>query len=84
MNVNLFQWIREGVRQSVMLGVADAVDQIGTPPSNDNLSARLGEYLRSPSPTASPRLPSGGSGARKRLGRSLKDLAPTEQPAENG
>jgi len=81
MNVNLFQWIREGVRQSVMMGVADAVEQIGTPPSNDNLSARLGEYLRgSSAPPA--RIPN--ANVRKRLGRSLKDLAPSEQQAENG
>jgi hypothetical protein len=46
MNINLFQWIREGVRHSVLLGVSDAVEQIGTHPTGDNLSGRLGEYLR--------------------------------------
>ncbi len=82
MNVNLFQWIREGVRHSVLLGVADAVEQIGTPPTNDNLSVRLGEYLRSSPATPQSRV--AGPAQRKRLGRSLKDFAPSEKPAENG
>jgi hypothetical protein len=75
MNINLFQWIRDGVRHSVLMGVADAVEQIGTHPTGDNLSARLGDYLRSgPALEATPR---SGPTQRKRLGRSLKDLAPS-------
>lgn len=81
MNVNLFQWIRDGVKHSVMAGVADAVEQIGVPPTDDNLSARLGEYLRSPA--ALPAARGSAPIARKRLGRSLKDLAPAQTP-ENG
>jgi hypothetical protein len=73
MSFNLFQWIREGVRHSVIQGVADAVETIGTPPNDDNLSARLGEYLRS-SETESLRIKSEPAGQRKRLGRSLKDI----------
>jgi len=80
MNINLFQWIRDGVRHSVLMGVSDAVEQIGTPPSGDNLSTRLGEYLRSNPSEALPR--ASGPAQRKRLGRSLKDLAP-ETPREN-
>lgn len=82
MNVNLFQWIREGVRHSVLLGVSDAVQQIGTHPTSDDLSARLGEYLRSGAPIQS-RMAGPAPAARKRLGRSLKELAPVENPAEN-
>jgi hypothetical protein len=73
MSFNLFQWIREGVRHSVIQGVADAVETIGTPPNDDNLSARLGEYLRS-SETESLRVKGEQNGQRKRLGRSLKDI----------
>jgi hypothetical protein len=79
MNVNLFQWIREGVRHSVLQGVADAVEQIGTSPADDNLSARLGEYLRNE--PAAPQSRVVGPVQRKRLGRSLKDFAPTDKPA---
>jgi len=78
MNINLFQWIREGVRHSVLLGVSDAVEQIGTHPTGDNLSARLGEYLRGSSSDVPSRV--GGSTQRKRLGRTLKDLNPQEPP----
>lgn len=78
MNINLFQWIREGVRHSVLLGVSDAVEQIGTPPTNDNLSVRLGEYLRGTATEAPQRV--SGPTQRKRLGRTLKDLNPQESP----
>lgn len=78
MNINLFQWIREGVRHSVLLGVSDAVEQIGAHPTGDNLSLRLGEYLRGTASEAPARV--GGSSQRKRLGRTLKDLNPQEAP----
>jgi hypothetical protein len=81
MNINLFQWIREGVRHSVLAGVSDAVEQIGTHPSGDNLSARLGEYLRSSASDVPSRV--GGATQRKRLGRTLKDLNPPETPQAN-
>ena len=29
--INFFDWIREGVKQSVLLGVSDAAEQIGVP-----------------------------------------------------
>jgi hypothetical protein len=82
MNINVFQWIREGVRHSVLLGVSDAVEQMGTSPTGDNLSGRLGDYLRgSASEAALPR--AAGPAPRKRLGRSLRDLAPQEPPPAN-
>jgi hypothetical protein len=31
MNFNFFEWIREGVKQSVLMGVSDAVKTMGTP-----------------------------------------------------
>jgi hypothetical protein len=76
MNINLFQWIREGVRHSVLLGVSDAVEQIGTHPTGDNLSGRLGEYLRGSTSDVPSRV--AGSTQRKRLGRTLKDLNPPQ------
>ncbi len=74
MQPNFFQWIRDGVKQSVLLGVSDAVDQLGTIPHNE----KLNEHLRSAlafdgeTGTKSGHVGSGTSG-RKRLGRSLKD-----------
>lgn len=73
MSFNLFDWIRGGVRHAVIQGVADAVETIGTPPNNDNLSARLGDYLRT-SEAETLKIKSEAAGQRKRLGRSLKDI----------
>jgi hypothetical protein len=68
MQYNFFQWIREGVRQSVLLGVSDAMEQIGTPDHGGELHEELRRSLTS---TKSSALRSGG---RKRLGKSLKEL----------
>ena len=80
-NVNFFGWIRDGVRQSVLLGVSDAIDQLGTPAATEELHPDVAAFLQSGAPavaTASaPKLAGGersGHNSRKRLGRSLKDL----------
>lgn len=80
--VNFFTWIREGVRQSVLLGVSDAVEQLGTPASSDEIHPSVAGIL-SPSMansnnSASPTRNVGGAGnaGRKRLGRSLKEMNP--------
>ena len=36
-NVNFFEWLRDGVRQSVLLGVSDAIEQIGTPADSEEV-----------------------------------------------
>jgi hypothetical protein len=75
MQPNFFQWIREGVKQSVLLGVSDAVDQLGTIPHSERLNEQLRSALAidgETAPTVS-RVGSGSNGGRKRLGRSLKD-----------
>lgn len=78
--MNFFSWLRDGVRQSVLLGVSDAVDQLGVPASEEELHPRLASFLDlNRSDSATPRLGSNGSkprtsAGRKRLGKSLKDL----------
>jgi hypothetical protein len=81
MDFNLFNWIREAVRRSVMLGVADAMESVGTPSSSQDLQASLQSFrarIESPLETAASigsNLVSPASGAsRKRLGRTLKDI----------
>ncbi len=71
---NFFNWVREGVRQSVLLGVSDAVEQIGTPPDSDELNEQVSKLIapqESGKKTATKRV---GATKRKRLGRSLKEL----------
>jgi hypothetical protein len=79
--VNFFTWIREGVRQSVLLGVSDAVEQLGTPASADEIHPSVAGILaakHTPTPIAraAAEAISTGSGSRKRLGRSLKEMNP--------
>lgn len=84
-SINFFGWIRDGVRQSVLMGVSDAIDQLGTPAATDQMHPDVVAFLQngapSPSSNSVSALPSnlaggqrGGNNSRKRLGRSLKDL----------
>ncbi|HEX3871834.1 MAG TPA: hypothetical protein VHV77_15425 [Pirellulales bacterium] len=70
MSVNLFTWIRDGVRQAVLHGVSDAVGQIGSPGENDDMSKRLLEIIRS---SDAPTVASSPPKSRK-LGRSLEQI----------
>lgn len=82
-SMNFFSWIRDGVRQSVLLGVSDAVDQLGTPFADEELNPNVSGFLSSAPTTASaaPRIAertAGKTGGRKRLGKSLKDMGPSQ------
>jgi hypothetical protein len=77
-NVNFFEWLRDGVRQSVLLGVSDAIEQIGTPADSEEIHPGVAAFLQSDK-TEKKQLgatstASSGGGNRKRLGRSLKDI----------
>lgn len=80
-NFNFFQWIRDGVKQSVLLGVSDAVEAIGAPEDSRDLhpavAAMMGKSAGSSRPLPAPASEKSGSVSRKRLGRSLKDIEPT-------
>lgn len=79
----IFQWIREGVRRSVLLGFSDAVEQIGTPGEANDLNPQLAALLRE-SPRAAELAASapGQKPERKRLGRSLTDLSTAKKNGE--
>jgi hypothetical protein len=75
MQLNVFAWIREGVKRSVLLGVSDAMETIGAPEGDDgSLKQRLSQLLlpQAIPVTTRPAL----LGKRKRLGKSLRDVAP--------
>jgi hypothetical protein len=79
MDVNFFAWLRNGVKQSVLLGVSDAIEDLGSPESADNLHPGVAALLRGEDSTATKRVGASGAKAtanRKRLGRSLKDIEP--------
>ncbi|TWU27099.1 hypothetical protein Pla52o_09590 [Novipirellula galeiformis] len=77
MNVNFFEWLRDGVRQSVLLGVSDAIEQIGTPEDSDDLHPNVAALLATDTgPTKSTRGKAAAN--KKRLGKSLKDMNSSE------
>ncbi|MFY8199957.1 MAG: hypothetical protein ACOVLE_04755 [Pirellula staleyi] len=81
--LGLFGWIRDGVKQSVLLGVSDAIDTIGSPEDHRELNPALMSFAKQNISVASVRVEEAGprklpsAAGRKRLGRSLRDI---EQP----
>lgn len=73
MNVNFFEWLRDGVRQSVLLGVSDAIEQIGSPADAEDLHPNVAALLQGEG-AGKPKRVGVAANNRKRLGRSLKDL----------
>jgi hypothetical protein len=72
--MNFFSWIRDGVRHAVLLGVSDAVGDIGTPHDGDDISQRLLQTLRTGQPTLIDAKPQEQRLPRKKLGRSLEQI----------
>lgn len=82
MKFNFFDWVREGVKQSVLLGVSDAAEHIGTPAESEQLNNRLvAAFHDSRLSTEQPPKPRSGRGRRKALGRSLSTIIEEEQPS---
>jgi len=73
MNFNFFDWLRAGVKQSVILGVNDAVDCLGSPQENDDVQQKLLGFLQDDTGTTTRKRVSSG-GRSKKLGRSLKQI----------
>ncbi|MFN3193368.1 MAG: hypothetical protein ACE361_22845 [Aureliella sp.] len=73
--MNFFSWLRDGVRQSVLLGVSDAVEQLGTP-GQEELNPNVAGFLQLDRTGAgTPKLTGGKTTrGRKRLGKSLKEI----------
>jgi hypothetical protein len=84
--MSFFQWVREGVRQAVVLGLADAIDDVGTRSRDEDLGATLAQTLRdrlavtrqptvleAPAATATASAATTAAG-RRRLGRSIEGL----------
>ena len=90
MGFNFFNWLREGVRQAVLMGVTDAVENLGTPHEDDQVSHRLLEMLQQGGPATAPKRladhTSTGAGnanqaKRKKLGRTLEEIQASTKPA---
>ena len=44
--MGFFQWVREGVREAVVLGFVDAVEDVGTRSREEEFGATLAQSLR--------------------------------------
>lgn len=84
-NLGVFDWIRDGVRRSILLGVSDAFEQLGTPDDRHELHPQLANALRDAAPrvleapsAATSAAPRGTTKTeRRRLGRSLEQIRST-------
>jgi len=80
--MSFFQWVREGVRQAVVLGLADAVEDVGTRVQEEDLGPALAKTLRerlavAPADAERPTVLESQAvapGQRRRLGRSIDGL----------
>jgi hypothetical protein len=79
--MSFFQWVREGVRQAVVLGLADAIDDVGTRSRDEDLGATLAQTLRDrlavtkeASPVIESAVATAAPAGRRRLGRSIEGL----------
>ncbi|MEX0671215.1 MAG: hypothetical protein WD060_12250 [Pirellulales bacterium] len=79
--MSFFQWVREGVRQAVVLGLVDAIEDVGTRSRDEDLGANLAQTLRDrlavtkePTVLDSAGATDPASGGRRRLGRSIEGL----------
>jgi hypothetical protein len=75
--MSFFQWVREGVRQAVVLGFADAVEDVGNRGRDEDFGASLAQTLRDRLAVSSDQKvidsPAKGKG-RRRLGRTLETM----------
>ena len=77
MSFNFFDWVRNGVKDSVLLGVSDAVNTMGMPHDESTKDKILG-FLKNDVDHEIPirRIANGTSSTGKpKLGRSLNDIA---------
>jgi hypothetical protein len=72
--MSVYNWIREGVRQAVLSGFSDAIEQVGVPTQGQQLNPQLVSVLRQ-APAAIETVPQKvivAAPSRKRLGKSLE------------
>lgn len=79
MDFNFFNWIRDGVKRSVLLGVSDAVQTIGMPQDEESSKDKILSFLQNDEAVAvagSKRRITGGTATtgQRKLGRSITDI----------
>ncbi len=81
MDFNFFEWIREGVKRSVLLGVSDAVETMGAPHDPEETRDKVLNFLRDESGeesgSKSAKRRAVGTTTTRKLGRSISEIHPT-------
>ncbi|MGN1200263.1 MAG: hypothetical protein ACI4SW_06440 [Thermoguttaceae bacterium] len=80
MDFNFFEWIREGVKRSVLLGVSDAVETMGTPHDPETSRDKIMSFLRDETEEAEGKTRArvaGKTTTQRKLGRSISKIHPT-------
>ena len=80
MSFNFFDWVRDGVKNSVLHGVNDAVNAMGMPPEETSKDKILGYLTRNSTGTDDEptirRITNGSASTGKpKLGRTLNSMA---------
>jgi len=78
MSLNFFDWMRNGVKSAVLLGVSDAVEEIGMPTQAEGNEKLSLDFLKNTKTEKLTNSSSKSTSGRKRLGRSLKDIEPSK------
>jgi hypothetical protein len=73
MKINFFDWIREGVRQSVLLGLSDAATEIGSAKDVEVINQQFLSSIQQGRLTVEP--DKSAKGRRKVLGRTLSEIS---------
>jgi hypothetical protein len=80
MNFNFFEWVRDGVKRSVLLGVSDAVNTMGMPHDEESSKDKILSFLQDSSRNTATqrRITTGGTAnaaaSPRKLGRSINDI----------
>ena len=78
MSFNFFDWVRDGVKNSVLHGVNDAVTVLGMP-HEDTAKDKILGFLKTDGDSQVRRITSGAAPAgTKKLGRGLSEIAAKE------
>ena len=79
MSLNFFERLRTSIRNSVLMGVHDAVDCLGESPDKEDIQKQLIAFIGKNPDDESGKAPSTGRPRNKKLGRTLKQIQ-----AQNG
>ena len=74
MDLNFFQWFRSAIRQTVLLGVSDAMQSLGSPEDSEEMHPQIAALVQNNVAPEKSTTRSSTTNGRKRLGKSLKEL----------